>query len=199
MTKLVFIRHGETSKNVKGILHDYNDSETLNETGRKQIELTTDRIRVMSPTKIYSSTEPRAIKSAEIISQKLNIKRVKINDMHERNWGKFTGKPWSEIKTVLDPMSINERYNYVPPGGESWMQFEKRLIKTVDKVLDQNKDQTVVIVTHGGAIRALMPYLLNMPKEESFKYDPDNASITLFEYSNGTFVNVLVNDSSHLN
>jgi broad specificity phosphatase PhoE len=42
----------------------------------------------------------------------------------------------------------------------------------------------LVIITHGGVIRALMPYLLGVPKEESFKYDPPNASITIFEIIN---------------
>ena len=54
------------------------------------------------------------------------------------------------------------------------------------------------MVTHGGAIRALLPFLLDVPKEESFKYDPENASITIFDYSDNNFTKVMINDASHL-
>lgn len=56
-----------------------------------------------------------------------------------------------------------------------------------------------MVVSHGGAIRALMPHLLGVPKEESFKYDPDNASLAIFEYDGDNFIKKTVNDTSHLN
>ncbi len=59
--------------------------------------------------------------------------------MQERNWGVFTGKPWGEVKKILDPMSIEERYDYTPPQGESWRVFEGRLIKAVKKILKKTR------------------------------------------------------------
>ena len=198
MGKLILIRHGETDKNVGNSLHTVNDSESLNKNGRGQIIKTAQRLKDFTPDKIYSSKEKRAVESAEIISKELRLQVETINGMEERNWGIFTGKPWEEVKKVLDPMSLKQRYEYLPPNGESWKTFENRLINAIDKIIKEHKNSTITVVTHGGAIRALMPFLLNTPKEESFKYDPGNASLTIFEFNDQGFQKVSINDTSHL-
>jgi len=187
MTKLILIRHGETDKNVHNSLHATNDSESLNSNGIQQIRLTGNKLISLSPSKIYSSKERRAIESAKILSESLKVPFKLINGMEERNWGIFTGKPWDDVKKILDPMTLDERYNYLPPNGESWKTFETRLISAIKKIVDTNSEQTIVVVTHGGAIRTLIPYLLNIPREESFKYNPDNASIYVFNYDGITY------------
>ena len=134
-----------------------------------------------------------------ILSQRLNILLENITGLQERNWGVFSDKPWPEVKAILDKMALEERYNYIPPSGESWKEFEERLVSAINKALEGNKDKTIIIVSHGGAIRALMPYLLGVPREESFKYDPANASITIFDCNEGEFTARSVDDTSHLN
>lgn len=198
MKTLILVRHGETEKNVNKNLHSTNDPELLNETGRKQIKQTATKLKEYSPTKVYCSNEPRATESGEIIANSLGIPLQKIEGMQERNWGEFTGQSWEEVKKVLDPMTLEERYDYVPANGESWRTFETRLIQTIERIIEDNEG-SIVVVTHGGAIRALMPFLLNVPKEESFKYDPDNASLTIFEVTNSGFKKVAVNETFHLN
>jgi broad specificity phosphatase PhoE len=89
-------------------------------------------------------------------------------------------------------------YIYTPPNGESWQSFETRLIKTLSGLLEKHPNEAIVIVSHGGAIRALMPYLLGIGKEESFKHNPDNASITVFDHDEQVFSQQLANDTSHL-
>jgi len=197
-TKLILVRHGETEKNVSGKLHSSSDPEVLNKKGRNQMETTAKYLLSFKSWIIYGSKEKRANESAEIIAKVCKVPMKLIDGMQERDWGDFSGKSWDEIKKVLDPMSLEERYTYIPPKGESWKEFEERLIKTVNHILRENENKTVVVVTHGGAIRALMPYLLGVPKEESFKYDPDNASLTIFDYSKGKFKNKKINDTSHL-
>lgn len=199
MEKLIIIRHGETAKNVAGKLHSTDDLEQLTEIGIEQIKKTVEKLREYAPAVVFSSKEPRAIQSGEIISKEFAIPFETIDGMQERNWGEFSGKSWSEVQVILDPMSLEERYKFIPPGGESWEQFENRLIKAISNIMEANPNQNIVVVTHGGAIRALIPYLLSAPKEESFKYNPENASITVFNKSDGTLNQELVNDTGHLN
>lgn len=187
MTKLILLRHGETNKNLDNTLHSIDDDAELNETGILQIEEVAQELKDYLPDIVYSSREKRSLESARILTQALGIPMLELDNIHERNWGKFTGQPWSEVEKILNPMNLDERYNYLPPGGESWKEFEERLTHAVKEVVIENQDKVVLIVTHGGAIRALMPYLLGKPKEESFKYDPKNASFVVFEYENGLF------------
>ena len=95
-------------------------------------------------------------------------------------------------------MTLDERYNYVPQGGESWKTFETRLIDAIKRISKKHENNNIIIVTHGGAIRALMPFLLGVSSEESFKYDPDNASLTIFNFSEGNFIKEIINDTTHL-
>jgi len=196
--KLILVRHGETDKNINHSLHAFGDTEGLNDNGAAQIKITAERLSEMTPHKIYSSKERRALESAKILSEFLKVPVEETDGMEERNWGIFTGKPWEEVKKILDPMTLDERYNYTPRDGESWKVFESRLKKTIRKITTDNLGKSVMVVTHGGAIRALMPYLLRVPKEESFKYDPDNASLTIFDFDKDKFTNIVVNDTTHL-
>jgi len=198
MGRLILVRHGETNKNLGNRLHEENDVETLNDTGIRQIGKLANSLENSSISKIYSSTEPRAIESAAIMGNVLKLPVEKISGMQERNWGSFTDKPWSEVKIILDPMSLEERYLYTPPGGESWQTFESRLVDAIKKLTSENKQDTIIVVTHGGTIRALMPYLLNVSKEESFKYDPHNASVTIFDFDDSGFHQIAIDDTSHL-
>lgn len=198
MGRLILIRHGETDKNLNKSLHAVNDGEALNVTGIGQMEGTVDRLKELSPSKIYSSTEKRAVESAQILARRLGIPMEEIDGIQERNFGIFTGESWGDVKKILAPMTMEERYNYVPEKGESWRAFETRLIAAIQKIVEGNKDKTVAVVTHGGAIKALMPFLLKAPREESYKNVPGNASLTIFDFDNKGFHQVTVNDASHL-
>lgn len=198
LKKLILIRHGETSKNAKGKLHGSEDSELLTEAGIEQMKKTAQRLKEFSPGKIYASKKARAVHSGELIARELRIPLETVEGMEERNWGEFSGRWWRDVEKLLNRMSLEDRFGYVPPGGESWQQFEMRLTSAVRTLLEQNENEAVVIVAHGGAIRAFMPFLLNAPKEESFKYDPDNASLTIFDRDNGALKVIVINDISHL-
>jgi probable phosphoglycerate mutase len=196
--KIFFIRHGETDKNIGNKLHEKGDIETLNETGIEQIEKTGEVLKNAHISVIFCSKELRAQKSSEILSHILECPSIPVDGFEERNWGIYSNRPWSEVKEVLDPLTLEERYNYVPPEGESWKASEERLINALQESIKKGDGGNIGIVTHGGAIRILMPYLLNAPIEETFKHDPANASITEFDYDGKTFVSDRVDDTSHL-
>lgn len=197
-TLLILVRHGETKVNADKKLHKDKDPNVLNENGVRQMRLTAEKIWTYEPDVVLSSKEVRAIESGEIISKICGVDLKMVEGMQERNWGDFSGRSWPKIQSVLQEMTLEERFNYHPPNGESWKEFDERLVSRLDEILQANPNKNIVIVTHGGAIRALMPHLLGVAKEKSFKYDPDNASLTIFEYDKSIFKKVCVNDTSHL-
>lgn len=195
--RLIFIRHGETAINVRGLTHITNDFEDLTEVGMMQAKKAGKFCKEKNVNKIYCSPEQRAQTTAKIISNILEISYKVIGELRERNWGDWEGKPWNEIKQILDTKSLEERYTFIPPNGESWKQMEKRLKQALSAIISNN-DETIAIVTHGGTLRGLIPILNNSPKEISFKYDFANGSVTTFDYIEGQFKEILVNDISHL-
>ena len=197
-TTIILIRHGETNKNASEKIHLVNDPEPLNELGRKQIQKTAEKLLGRKLHKIYSSLEPRAIESAKIVASLNKIDHQSHKNLGERNWGVHQSKFWLEIKEILDHMSIEKRHKWIPKGGESWEQFEKKLTRAVHEIIKDNEGKTVVVVTHGGSLRAMMPTFLNIPKEKRFDYFFSNASISEFEFDGKNFKEVKINDTSHL-
>ena len=198
MGKIILIRYGQTEVSKISKMHFTNDDSLLNTTGVDQITKTAQILKAYSPFKVFASSEKRAIQSGEIISNLLKIPFETVSGMEERNWGSFSGRPWIEIETILKTMSLEDRFSYKPPSGESWQEFEARLIKSLDNIITQHPTETIVVVSHAGAIRALMPYCLGVEKQESFNYNLDNASITVFNYQGKNFSTEIINDTSHL-
>ena len=195
--KLLFIRHAETQTNVNKLTHKTGDPVGLTELGQKQAKQLTEVCRNEQVEIIFSSPEQRAVETAEIISKDLKIDLEVLQELAERNWGEWEGKAWPEIEVVLKPMTLEERYTFVPPKGESWQQMETRLKNGLDSIIGRGYG-TVGVITHEGALRGIMPLVLNSPKDSSFKYHFENASITFFEYENEIFKELKVNDISHL-
>lgn len=200
MTKIILVRHGETDTNIKGKIHKYSDTEQLTANGIKQIEKTSLALKKDNPVAVYCSKEKRAIQSAQIISKNLDIPLFEIDGLEERNWGDYAGLSFQEIKQKagMDDMSFEERYTFRPPNGQSWKETEERLLNTLNEIISKNEGKGIVLVTHGGSIRIYLPTLLGVSKEESYKYDPDNASISVFDYEDNKFSKIVYNDTSHL-
>ena len=197
-TTVILVRHGRTDKNVSGLLHSFSDDSSLTEEGRGQMEKTASWLKDLGVSKIYSSREERAVQSAEILAGNLRLTNEVVIGLEERNWGEFEGRPWATVKEILDKFSLEERYLYKSPKGESWQEFENRTQESLEGLIKQNLGKTLVVVTHGGVIRVLLPYLLGVKKEESFKYDPKNASLTIFEFIDGSFLPIVIDDIKHL-
>ncbi len=125
-----------------------------------------------------------------------------INELHERSWGSWLGRRWVEVKEMLEEMSVEERFSFIPPQGESWQQMEARLSNCLSNIIEEaqiKKVECVAVVTHGGALRGLIPILKNALKDSSFKYEFENASVTIFDYVDGEFREIIINDVSHIN
>lgn len=190
--KLIFIRHGETEVNKSGSTHRTDDEAGLTSKGKKQILDNLELLQSNEVQRIYCSPEKRAIQSAQILSEKLNLKLIILEELRERNWGEWEGKTWEWIKEKLDKMNLEERYTFIPLSGESWKQMEQRLKKALNKITsakghssEDSPLEAVAVVTHGGAMRGLMPILKNSPKEESFKYDFKNGEAVIIEIDSG--------------
>jgi broad specificity phosphatase PhoE len=197
--RLFFVRHGKTDVNVEGLMHKTGDTTGLTNEGKTQMQSVLSVLRKNKVEVVYSSTENRAKESAQILSNQLNVPLELLDNIQERSWGDWENKTWLEIKEILDLMTLEERFTFIPPNGESWQQMEKRLKDAIQNLI-RNGKQSVCVVIHGGALRGLIPILKNSPRDESFKYEFKNASVTIFDYDekSNAFREVVINDTSHL-
>lgn len=179
--KLFLIRHGQTDWNIKGKIQGSCDIE-LNVTGIKQAEELSSKILKdkYKFSKIYSSLQRRAVKTAEILSKVTNVEYISMKGLEEINLGEWQGLSWAEVKekypAEYKEWYINRRYTK-PPKGESYQDMLQRVLISIHKIIDENCDD-VVIVTHGAVIMCIQCYLTNTPFDEMMKFKTDNTSIT---------------------
>lgn len=172
--KLTLIRHGDC--NSKGIYVGARSNPSLSFEGVKQIERVKDLITADT---VYTSSLKRSIESGYIISKDIHI----INELNEIDFGLWDGlssddiqKSWyKEYNTwVINPV------DYTPPEGENFKDFYKRVSSFINRL--KKTDQDSILVVHGGVIRLIIVYLLQLDIYKDFwKFYADYGSITQLE------------------
>ena len=72
--------------------------------------------------------------------------------------------------------------NCAPPNGESAGQLQQRVVEAYQRALDESSGERVLIVTHGGVIRALLTHVLSMPLPRMFTLDVPYACLSGLHY-----------------
>lgn len=142
-----FLRHGETDWNKKQVYMGGQDIP-LNEVGRAQASLIHQHIKGIRIDHIVSSPLSRAMETAQIVNTHLGLSITILDELRECSWGSAEGQP------LNDNNMIENWLNGRPPeGGESPIEFEKRIMQGVKKALDLSPH--VLIVSHGGVYHTL--------------------------------------------
>lgn len=181
--KLFFIRHGQTDWNLESRIQGSYDSE-LNHTGVIQAEELARKILESGYgfSKIYTSKQRRAVKTAEILSKAIKRVCIPVEGLQEINLGEWEGLLWSEVQERFPKEYsewVNNRRYTRAPGGESYQDMLERVLKAIKKIIDENRDD-VAIVSHGAVIMCLQCYVTDSPFNEMRRFRTDNATITEF-------------------
>lgn len=184
-------------KNTLGLTPVADDPLGLSEEGRMQARCLASVCRHNHVKKIFSSIEARSLETASIIKLQMQIPLIEIPELIEPRWGAWAGLPWLEIRRHLDLMTLEQRYDFVPPGGESWRCMDARLTSTLEFMVSQSVD-ALAIVTHGGLLGALLHVVKSIKKEDVKQLKFDNCSVTTMVHNSGKFQILSINDTAHL-
>lgn len=199
-TNLVLVRHGETEWNRNSRYQGVVDIE-LNKKGKTQAEHLYDYLKDEEFDAIYSSTLKRAYHTIKDIADYQDKDVITIADLMEINFGEWEGLTFSEIekdypdlakKWAKDPTCCK------PPEGEHIKEVEERVGKTIDRIVDENADNKILIATHGGIVRIIIAYLLELPLSRIFSIEVDNVSISRIKFYEHYPVLKLLNSTHHL-
>src|SRR6056297_444566 len=199
-TEIVLVRHSETEWNKNSRYQGVMDVD-LNEKGQKQAQQLYEFLKDEEFDTIYSSTLKRAYETIQDIAKYQNKEVITIADLMEIDFGKWEGLTFSEIekdypdlakKWAKDPTCCK------PPEGEHIKEVEQRVGKTIDKIVDDNPDQKILIATHGGIVRIVFAYLLDLPLSRIFSIEVENVSISRIKFYKHYPVVKLLNSTYHL-
>lgn len=195
--RLILIRHGRQSSPLCNVDVD------LSEIGIQQAELLAERLKGLAPDLIYTSGLTRAKQTAEILfgADAAFYEREALNEI---SFGDMTGEADSRNAVLFPEYFAAKRKkeeNLRLPGGERPTEVFDRAVEVVKEAVVSGKE-TVVFVTHGGVIRALVAGLLGLGAGQMLRIADslEHTSVTELKYSEEAdcFSLERLNDSSHL-
>ena len=196
------VRHGETEWNRDGRIQGHTDVP-LSELGKRQVKTLANRLAECKFSAVYTSDLSRAIESAEIIVNGREISITTDEDLREFSYGDWEGITLQEAEErdagLFAELMKLENNEFAAPGGESTPQVlarVRRFYANTQKLHDVDED--ILVVAHGGSIRALLVCLLELPDELFWQFRVDCGSLSVISGHAGSRVLDLWNDTGHL-
>ena len=169
MTKLILIRHGESTYNLERRYTGQTDVP-LTEKGILQAKITADYIlENYKIDAVYSSDLSRAVDTARPIAEPLGLEIKTDARLREIYAGKWQGILFSEVRTIY--AEDHERYkrdreNAKTTGGEGMADVRDRAFSAICDIIKENPDKTVLVSAHNGSLMALQSPLLGISLSE---------------------------------
>ena len=201
MAHLIIVRHAESNYNLQNRIQGHHDS-ALTKRGLFQTRKLANRLKNFKIDKVYTSDLGRAYSTTVEITKFLKVKIVRDPKLREILLGDWEG---------MTPEEVDRKYNQgyqkwlkkpslvIIPKGERLARFRKRITERVREIAQKNHGQTVLIVTHGGAITALLADWMKADFDTLLVHlQIDNTSLTVADFTEKRLRLKAINDTSHL-
>lgn len=194
--RLILVRHAETEASARGRCYGSLDVG-LSPLGRRQCAALATALAVESVAAVVASPRVRAVETATPIAKRHGLAVRVEPSLAELDFGELEGRSYDEIAAsfpelyaewMMQPTEV--RF----PGGESYADLEARTLDAVGAMLAAFDGRTVVVVTHGGVIRAVLSHALGVPADRIFRITVDPASRSVVEWVGGEPVVRMVNE-----
>lgn len=203
MTQLIFVRHGQTNGNVEGRWQGWSDTP-LNELGKRQAELVANRLSELrgQVRALYSSPLSRAYQTAQTIADRLDLPVRLVTDLREFHFGVIEGMTTAEVEAQYPELLTRWRdhndFAFAYPGGESKAGFMQRVAETLDTIVARHPEETVIVVSHGGPLRAMLGHYFPEDQTVWHRFTAGNCSMTVLNMNGHGPQLVKVDDQEHL-
>jgi len=173
MSKLVIVRHHESEWNKLGLWTGLRDRH-LTEYGFKKSEELGDLLTDIHIDCAYCSMQVRSIETLSCILEKkcqFQVPTEHCIALNERDYGDYTGKSkWEMEKEIGEEQwqRIRRDWDCPVPHGETLKMVYERVVPFYKEhiVPKLNQQKTVLIVSHGNALRALMKYIESIDDDQ---------------------------------
>lgn len=200
MTKLYLVRHGQTLWNLEGRLQGWKDS-SLTDHGINQAKKAKKALENIPFDAIYSSDRGRALQTATIITG--DEKKIrKLSGLREMSFGEWEGQLIEDVKGEYSEnfwALFNAADMYTSIGGEDYEGLKNRVVPEVNKIIEQNSGDNILIVSHALTIKTILSHFENRSLA-TFWDAPfiEGGSISVVEITDEARIKLYA-DASHLN
>ena len=201
MARWFLVRHGETVWNAEGRVQGHLDS-SLTDAGLENARRMAARLTSVGFAAAYASDLGRAQETLSIMLNGRSLPTQTLSELREKSYGSWEGSTFQEIQERYPEQYdrlFQDDVEFAPPGGESDEDLARRIDGLAERLrLAHPGDEDILLLAHGGSLRALLVSLLELPVRSLWHFRLDNSSLSIVgTSSNGATVH-LWNDTSHL-
>ena len=199
MSLIIFLRHAQATNNVERVLAGRSEGIPLTEFGMQQAEKIANFLEPLKISAIYSSPIERAVHTAKIVSDKLNLQYEMDDRLTEIDMGIFSGMYYEEmfarhgnifLKFYQDNPLIAKN------GVETFSSVKKRILDMVNYCSQKHDNENILLVTHMDPIKAMISTVLQLKPESLYELVIRNASLTIVKKEQSNFSMVAINSMS---
>ena len=157
VTRILAVRHGETAWNRATRIQGHTDIG-LNEHGIWQAEQLAQALSDQDIAACYASDLSRAQATANAVALRHQLPVHTHLGLRERCFGEFEGRTWVELEAAhpVETLAWRKRVpDFAPPGGESLLQLQARVVGAVSELAAQHPGEQILMVAHGGVLDIL--------------------------------------------
>ena len=166
--RLILWRHGRTSWNAHSRFQGQEDVP-LDDVGHDQVRRAALTLAGLKPSHIIASDLSRAMSTAQALADLVGLDVIPDEDLRETYAGEWQGLTRHEIieRYPDDYAAWGGNSNLRPGGGETRLEVAERVVRGINRGLEQiDAGQTLVVASHGGALRAGLGRLLALEPEQ---------------------------------
>jgi len=203
MIEILFVRHGQTDANSAGYWQGWTDPP-LNLTGQAQAESIARRLAAEQEEikALYTSPLRRALQTARAIGNRLDLAMQTLDQLKEIHFGKLEGVTLEEMENRFPELYAQWQdktdMTFQWPGGERRATLFVRAAEACELIRARHGGDKVIVVTHGGTIRACLAHLLPDLCEQWWVYTLDNAGLSRVRARSNQARLLALNDTDHL-
>lgn len=192
---ITVIRHAETNANQQRRWQGTSDSG-ISEVGNDQLVRLAERFGDRDPGLLVSSDLPRTLATAAVIG----------DARPDPSWREFSIGRWEGLTSDEVMVKYPDEYrafvagdDVEPGGGDRMSDFRARILAAFDRLVDELPDDGhATVITHGGAIWALLSSILEIGRGASMIPSHNTAMTEIADFGDGRRVIKVFNDASHL-
>ncbi len=192
MTTVYLARHGESDWNVERRWQGHAD-RPLTDRGREQAQALAARLAGVELDAIYASDLRRAWETAEAVAVPRGLEVVRRPELREVDVGSWSGFTRDECADRFPDAFL--RWQEGGSGwddGESYEDMGVRIVTAVQRLAAEHPDGSILVVSHGGPIRAVHAHALGVDIATHRRTGPvePNARLSSVSVEDGRFARI---------
>lgn len=177
--KITFISHGETVYTQENRISDSEKYPPLTENGQEEIEKVCEylKVRGVKNDKIFTSPATRCIQTVKPIAKMFRQDFEVVDNLHIRKCGTLNGKTFEAVAKQYSN-DFPTIANIDVEGCELLVDFNERVHKEVMKLVSENKNSRLIVVTYPMIIQSVVAQVLKVSPEDQFRILIKTGSLT---------------------